>query len=177
MSPATTHRPQHRLPSAAERLRLPIYQTGQQRMRERYGFDVNTPDALDRARALRAEHPLDAGPAVALAAALASRGDDAGAETEARAAVELDPQSGRAQTSLASLRMLRGDIAGALDHAQRAAALDPRDATVQYNLGLAAHASGDRSTAREAFRAADALLNGRDPAAPEARTRHWWQRG
>ena len=176
MSTGGAHTQQRRIPREAERLRLRIYQDSQRRMRERYGFDLNATDALDRARALRGGQPLDAGAAVILAAVLASRGDAAGAEAEARAAVEMDPQSARAHTSLASLRSLNGDVAGALDHVRQAATLDPADATVQYNLGLAEHAAGDARAARTAFHAAEELLAGRDPAATPVK-HHWWQRG
>ncbi len=77
----TTTRGPVRIPRAAEALRLPLWQRSQQRMREKYGFDMDSQDALDRARARVAEAPEDAEAALLLGSVLATRGEPDLAET------------------------------------------------------------------------------------------------
>jgi Flp pilus assembly protein TadD len=170
----TTTRGPVRIPRAASALRLPLWQRSQQRMRERYGFDMDAPDAVDRARALAADKPDDPELALLLGSVLATRGDAGPAEAEVRRALELAPRLPRAHTTLATLQMQRGEQEEALRSARNAAALDREDPTVLYNLGLAEWFAGERSTARAAFeRAAEALraLTG-EPPPPQP----WWRR-
>jgi len=173
----TTTRQGHvRIPRAASAIRVPIWQRSQQRMRERYGFDMDAPDALDRAQALVSEAPADAERALLLAAVLSSRGRAQEAETEVRRALELAPRLPRAHTTLATLLMQRGDQDEALRSARNAAALDREDPTVLYNLGLAEWFAGERSTARAAFeRATEALQATGGDGAPAVRP-PWWRR-
>lgn len=172
----TTRRGHARIPSAAETIRLPLWERSQQRMRERYGFDMDAPDALDRARALTAASPQEAEPALLLASVLATRGRPEEAEAEARRALELSPRLARAHTTLATLLMQRGEREEGLRSARNAAALDMQDPIVLYNLGLAEWFAGERRTAKAAFdRAAEALRStAADGGAPSRRP--WWQR-
>jgi Flp pilus assembly protein TadD len=171
----TTRRGHARIPRAAEAIRLPLWERSQQRMRERYGFDMDAPDALDRARDMAAARPQEAEPALLLASVLATRGQAAEAEAEARRALELSPQLARAHTTLATLLMQRGERDQGLRSARNAAALDMEDPTVLYNLGLAEWFAGERRTAKAAFdRAAEAL---RGPSNGGGPSRHpWWRR-
>ncbi|HEX6493175.1 MAG TPA: hypothetical protein VF112_06655 [Candidatus Dormibacteraeota bacterium] len=172
----TSGRPVH-LPRAAAALRLPLWQRAQQRMRERYGFDLDSTDALDRARALAAERPDDAETALLLGSVLATRGENDLAEMEVRRALELAPRLPRAHTTLATLLMNRGMQEEALKSARDATALDREDPTVLFNLGLAEWFAGERKTAKAAFdRAAEALraatAEGGAPSSPPP----WWRR-
>ena len=82
-----------RLPRAAAALRLPLWQRSQQRMREKYGFDMDSADALDRARALVGEKPDDAETALLLGSVLATRGENDLAEIyEGKITTWDDPQ-------------------------------------------------------------------------------------
>jgi predicted Zn-dependent protease len=175
----TTTQGRLQIPRAAAALRLPLWQRSQQRMRERYGFDMDSPDALDRARALAGEKPGDAERALLLGSVLATRGEVDLAEIEVRRALDLDPRLPRAHTTLATLLMNRGVQDEALRSARNATALDKEDPTVLYNLGLAEWFAGERKTARAAFaRASEALrataTPGSEPAQPQ---RPWWRRG
>jgi Flp pilus assembly protein TadD len=175
----TTRRGHARIPREADRIRLPLWERSQQRMRERYGFDMDAPDALERARRLAGEAPGEAEPALLLAAVLATRGDPAAAEAEVRRALELSPRLPRAHTTLATLLMQRGAREEAVRSARNAAALDREDPTVLYNLGLAEWFAGERRTARAAFdRAAEALgaTASAATATAGASRRPWWRR-
>ena len=184
----TTGRAVH-LPRAAAALRLPLWQRSQQRLRERYGFDMDAPDALDRARALVAENPSDPEMALLLGSVLSTRGETDLAEMEVRRALELAPRLPRAHTTLATLLMNRGMQEEALRSARDATALDKEDPTILYNLGLAEWFAGDRSKARDALdRAGDALAGataaavsgepGDDGSATTVRhRRRWWRLG
>jgi Flp pilus assembly protein TadD len=155
---ATTSRPHQRTPAAAERLRLPLHQRSQERMRARWGFDLNAPDAPARADSLLAAAPGDAERLVLAAAVRASRGDDLAALGSAQQAVAADASSARAHATLAALLARTGDSDGAMAHARRAADLDPLDPAALYNLGLARWSAGDRREARQDLdRAADLL--------------------
>jgi Flp pilus assembly protein TadD len=172
----TTSRGPVRIPRAAEALRLPLWQRSQQRMRERYGFDMDSQDALDRARARVAEAPEDAEAALLLGSVLATRGEPDLAEASVRRALELAPRLPRAHTTLATLQMQRGDREQALRSARNAAALDREDPTVLYNLGLAEWFAGERGTAKAAFdRAAEALRATSGEEQPPPRP-PWWRR-
>ena len=70
----TTTRTPPRIPLTAARLRLPLWQRGQQRMREKYGFDLNYPGSLDRARQMLVERPGDADVHLLVASVLATHG-------------------------------------------------------------------------------------------------------
>ena len=146
-------------------------------MREKYGFDMDATDALDRARALAAERPDDAETALLLGSVLATRGENDLAEMEVRRALELAPRLPRAHTTLATLLMNRGMQEEALKSARDATALDREDPTVLFNLGLAEWFAGERKTAKAAFdRAAEALraatpAGGTPPPPPP-----WWRR-
>lgn len=143
-----------RIPPTAAALRLPLWQRGQERMRQRWGFDLNARDALDRADALLAEQPDDPERVLLRASVLAMRGDNQHAEEEVRRALELQPQMARAHTTLATLLVQRSENEEGLREARRAAELDGSDATVQYNLGLAEWSAGNRREASTAFTAA-----------------------
>jgi len=173
----TTGRPVH-LPRAAAALRLPLWQRSQQRMREKYGFDMDATDALDRARSLVAEHPDDAEMALLLGSVLATRGEIDLAEIEVRRALELSPRLPRAHTTLATLLMNRGEREEALRSARDATALDKEDPTVLFNLGLAEWFAGERRTAKAAFdRAAEALRAATaEGGAPPTSPPPWWRR-
>lgn len=153
-----TRPPRLRLPVTADRLRLPLYRRSQSRLLERWGFDLNTPDALDRAEAILAESASDPDRLLLAASVRSSRGDDRGALTAAQAAVAQDASSARAHTTLATLLGRGGDPESARRHAVRAVELDPTDATALYNRGVAAWAAGDRAAARADFDRAGELL-------------------
>jgi Flp pilus assembly protein TadD len=173
----TTRQGHARIPRTAAAIRVPLWQRSQQRMRERYGFDMDAPDALERARTLAVESPQDAEAALLLAAVLATRGQAEEAETEARRALELAPRLARAHTTLATLLMQRGEREEALRSARNAAALDKEDPTVLYNLGLAEWFAGERSTARAAFARATEAVQGAAPHGGAAASRPpWWRR-
>jgi Flp pilus assembly protein TadD len=174
----TTTRGPVRIPREASALRLPLWHRSQQRMRERYGFDMDAPDALERARALATASPEDAELALLLGAVLATRGEEQQAEAEVRRALELAPRLPRAHTTLATLLMQRGDREEALLSARNATALDKDDPTVLYNLGLAEWFAGERRTARAAFeRAAEALrASTAEGGAPPPPRPPWWRR-
>ena len=167
-----------RLPRAAAALRLPLWQRSQQRMREKYGFDMDSADALDRARTLVGEKPDDAETALLLGSVLATRGENDLAEMEVRRALELAPMLPRAHTTLATLLMNRGMQEEALKSARDATALDKEDPTVLFNLGLAEWFAGERRTAKAAFdRAAEALRAATaDGGTAAASPPPWWRR-
>ncbi|MFN2452037.1 MAG: hypothetical protein ABR541_06775 [Candidatus Dormibacteria bacterium] len=129
------------------------------RTRERWGFDLNAADAVERAAALAARSPDDSAAALLLAAALASRGEAAAAEVEAQRAAVLDPGSARALASLSSLLVARGAADEGLAAVRRAVAIDPGDVVAQYNRGLAEWTAGDRAAARDALGIAARLLD------------------
>lgn len=173
----TTTRQSHvRIPRAASALRLPLWQRSQQRMRERYGFDMDAPDALERARALAAGSPGDPELALLLGSVLSTRGEGGQAEAEVRRALELAPRLPRAHTTLATLQMQRGEQEEALRSARNAAALDGEDPTVLYNLGLAEWFAGERSTARAAFDRAGESLRTLTGGGPAPSRPPWWRR-
>jgi Flp pilus assembly protein TadD len=157
-----------RYPLAAERLRLPLYQRAQARMSARWGFDLNAPDAAERAEALLAESPGDPERLLVVAAVRSSRADDQGALAAAQAAVAGDERSAPAHTTLATLLARAGDIAAAHRHATEAVALAPDDPVAVYNRGVTAWASHDHAAARADFDRAGELL-GLEPL-------RWWQR-
>ena len=169
----TTTRQPLRIPRTAAALRLPLWQRGQTRMRERWGFDLNTPDARDRVQQLVAANPSDADMLLLRASVLATQGDNHGAELEARHALEFQPNLARAHTTLATLLVQRGEQDEGLREARRAAELDANDPTVQYNLGLAEFAAGNRSAANQAFDAAWKQLYGE---VHEGGRPPWWRR-
>lgn len=156
------------LPRSAQLLRLPIHDRSQQRMRERWGFDLNDPQVQQRIAALLAGAPDDPERLLLAAAAASVRGDDSGALTQARRAVQLAPESARARTTLATVLMRTGEPGEALEEARRAAALDPDDAHAVYNCGLAELAAGERRRAMASFELAADLLG--------VDVRPWWQR-
>lgn len=188
----TTRARPPRIPVQAARLRLPIWQQTQARVRERWGFDLGASDMLQRVRTLVAESPTDAERVLLLAAALSLSGDADLAEQQARRAVDLDPQLARAHTTLATLLVTSAGLSSeesatarreeGLQHARRAAEIDGDDPSVQYNLGIAEWFAGDRHAARAAFAAAAKALADReeanaDPSAPRSRGRRWWRLG
>jgi Flp pilus assembly protein TadD len=156
------------LPAAAQQLRLPLYTRSQARMAQRWGYDLNAPDALERSEALLAESPNDPERLLLAAAVRSSRGDDAGALTAGRRALAGDELSARAHTTLATLLARGGDPDGAAVHAVRAAELEPDDPVAVYNRGVTAWTAGDRRSARADFRRAGELLGMAPP--------RWWQR-
>lgn len=147
-----------RLPVTAERLRLPLHDRSQARLLERWGFDLNAPDAPDRAEAILAESSADPDRLLLVASVRSSRGDDRGALAAAKAAVAQAESSARAHTTLAALLGRGGDAQAARQHADRAVQLDPGDATALYNRGVTAWAAGDRGAARADFDRAGELL-------------------
>jgi predicted Zn-dependent protease len=169
----TTSRAPLRIPRTAAALRLPLWQRGQARMRERFGFDLNSPDARDRVQQLVAANPSDADMLLLRASVLATQGDNHGAELEVRRALEFQPDLARAHTTLATLLVQRGEQDEGLREARRAAELDGSDPTVQYNLGLAEFAAGNRSAANQAFDAAWKQLYGE---AHQGARPPWWRR-
>jgi predicted Zn-dependent protease len=154
-------------------MRLPLWQRGQQRMRERYGFDFNAPDIRQRADELVAAKPDDPDTLLLHASVLAPLGNNEEAEREARRAVELNPGSARAHTTLATLLVQSDQREQGLQEARRAAELDAEDPTVQYNLGLAEWTAGSRRDANAAFRKAWTLLYGE---AHQGNRPPWWRR-
>ena len=156
-------------------------------MRERWGFDLGSPDMLQRVRSLVAEKPTDADRVLLLAAALSSTGEHDLAEQQARRAIDLDPQLARAHTTLATILVTTAGLGGddadqarrdeGLTHARRAAEIDPGDPTVQYNLGIAEWFAGDRRGARTAWDQADHVLNAPSADGQQPRGRRWWPVG
>lgn len=169
----TTTRTPVRIPATAARLRLPLWQRGQTRMRERYGFDLNAPDARDRAQKMLAEKPSDADMHLLYASVLATQGNNDDAERDVRRALEFNPDSARAHTTLATLLVQKGEREQGLAEARRAAELDAEDPTVQYNLGLAEWTAGGRGAANAAFKKTWDLLYGE--VHPGNRP-PWWRR-
>jgi Tfp pilus assembly protein PilF len=169
----TTTRTPVRIPPTAARLRLPLWQRGQQRMRDRYGFDLNAPDAKQRADAMLADRPGDADMHLLHASVLATQGNNDDAERDVRRALEFNPDSARAHTTLATLLVQKGEREQGLAEARRAAELDAADPTVQYNLGLAEWTAGSRGAANAAFRKTWDLLYGE--VHPGGRP-PWWRR-
>jgi tetratricopeptide (TPR) repeat protein len=167
-SPAATGRPRSRLPATAERLRLPLYDRSQARLLERWGFDLNAADAVQRAEIVLAESPADPDRLLLAAAVRSSRGDEGGALAAARSAVAVADGSARAHTTLATLLSRHGDIAAAHRHAVRAVELDPEDPIALYNRGVTAWAGGDHAWARADFHRVGELLG--MAALP------WWSR-
>jgi Flp pilus assembly protein TadD len=137
-------------------------------MSARWGFDLNAPDATERAEALLAEAPGDADRLLVAAAVRSSRGDDRGALLAAEAAVAADERSAAAHTTLATLLARSGDTVAAHDHATEAVSLAPDDPVAVYNRGVTAWASRDHAAARADFDRAAELL-GLEPL-------RWWQR-
>lgn len=176
----TTRAPAPRIPAAAERIRTALWQRSQARLRERHGFDLDAPDALERARALATAAPEDAEAHLLLGSVLAVRGDLEEAEREVRRAVELAPRLARARTTLATLLVRRGALEDGLREARNAAAIDLDDPAVLYNLALAEWVAGDRKTARAAFANAAGILQRERQANgsgdPTGSRRRWWQR-
>jgi Flp pilus assembly protein TadD len=168
LSAAATGTTPPSLPAAAARLRLPLHQRSQARMSSRWGFDLNAPDAAERAEALLAESPADPDRLTLVAAVRSSRGDDRGALLAAQAAVAADQSSAPAHTTLATLLARSGDSDAARGHAARAAELAPDDPAALYNRGVTAWAARDHSGARADFNRAAALL-GVDVSP-------WWRR-
>ena len=147
-----------RLPAAAERLRIPLYVRSQSRMAQRWGYDLNAPDAAARTEALLTESPGDPERLLLAAAVRSSRAEDAGALDAARRAVAADEHSARGHTTLATLLARDGDMDGASAHAARAVELDPDDPVAVYNRGVTAWTGGDHRSARSDFdRAAEML--------------------
>ena len=138
-------------------------------MHERWGFDVNSGDACERAEALLAESPADPDALLVVATVRSSRGDDEGALAAARRAVEIDGVSARAHSTLAALLARAGDTEQALAEAMRAVELDPADPAALYNLGLARWSGGDHRAARADLDRAAELLGLPRPA--------WWRPG
>jgi predicted Zn-dependent protease len=169
----TTTRTPPRIPATAGAMRLPLWQRGQQRLRERYGWDLNAPDARQRADQLLADKPDDPDTLLLHASVLAILGSNEDAEREARRAVELNPQSARAHTTLATLLVQRDEREQGLNEARRAAELDAEDPTVQYNLGLAEWTAGSRRDANTAFKKAWSLLYGE---VHKGNRPPWWRR-
>jgi Flp pilus assembly protein TadD len=165
---AATGRPRSRLPAGAERLRLPLYDRSQSRLLERWGFDLNAADAVQRAETVLAASPADPDRLLLAAAVRSSRGDDESAVAAAQSAVAAADWSARAHTTLATLLSRRGDVAAAHGHAVRAVELDPDDPVALYNRGATAWAMGDRASARADFDRAGELLG--MTALP------WWSR-
>lgn len=166
------------MPAAAQRLRLPVWQRSQARLRDRYGFDLGASDSLERARSLVAQQPADPERVLLLAAALTMSGDDDLAEHQARRALDLAPDLARAHTTLAALLIRRDGREEALIHARRAAELDGGDPSILFNLGVAEWFAGDRGAARAAFGRAEEVLAGARPrGAPDHARRRWWPIG
>lgn len=134
----------------------------------RWGFDLNAPDAPERAEALLGEQPDDVDRLLLAASIRSSRGDDAAALVAAHRAVEIDQRSSRARSTLAALLAGSGQTAAAATHAEAAVDLDPEDPTALYNRGLSRWTLGDRRRAREDFDRAATLLG-----LPSGR---WWRR-
>lgn len=136
-------------------------------MAARWGFDLNAPDAAERAEALLAESPTDPNRLLLVAAVRSSRGDDRGALLAAEHAVAAEEGSASAHTTLATLLARSGDVEAAHRHAGRAAELAPDDPVAVYNRGVTAWALRDRAGGRADFnRAANLLGMGGHP---------WWR--
>lgn len=157
-----------KLPEAARRLRLPLHERSQARLTSRWGFDLNTVDAAERAEALLAESPVDVDRLLLAAAVRSSRGDDAGGLRAARDALAVDAGSARAHSTLATLLGRAADLEGARQHADLAVELDADDPVALYNRGLARLTLRRRSDAHADFVRAAALLG----LAPQP----WWRR-
>jgi Flp pilus assembly protein TadD len=127
-------------------------------MSARWGFDLNAPDAAERAEALLAESPADPDRLLLVAAVRSSRGDDGGALRAAEAAVAADETSASAHTTLATLLGRSRDPDAARGHAARAAELAPDDPIALFNRGVAAWAARDHAAARADFDRAAALV-------------------
>jgi Flp pilus assembly protein TadD len=166
LSATGSNRP--RVPLTAERLRVPLHVLSQSRLRQRWGFDLNAPDAQQRAEALLAEAASDPDRLLLAAAVRSSRGNDSEALIAAEAAVASDANSARAHTTLATLLARTGDGAAAHQHAVRAVALDPDDPIALYNRGVTSWALHDHAGARADFNRAAALLGMEAPS--------WWRR-
>lgn len=137
-------------------------------MTARWGFDLNAPDASERAEALLVESPADSDRLLLAAAVRSSRGDDAGALVAAQKAVQVDGGSASAHSTFAALLVRTGDSADAAGHAEAAADIDPHDPSALYNRGLIRWTLGDRRAARGDFHSAAALLG--------IGTLPWWRR-
>ncbi len=137
-------------------------------MSARWGFDLNAPDAAERADTLLAESPADPERLLLVAAVRSSRGDDGGALRAAEAAVAADETSAPAHTTLATLLGRSRDPDAARFHAARAAELAPDDPIALFNLGVVAWAARDHAGARVDFDRAAAVL-GVDVSP-------WWRR-
>lgn len=137
-------------------------------MRERWGFDLNAPDAHDRAEALLTESASDPDRMVLVAAVRSSRGDERGALAAAEAAVATADGSSRAHTTLATLLARGGDTDAAHRHAARAVELDPDDPAALYNRGVTSWTMRDLAGARADFDRTAALLG--------VGVLPWWQR-
>lgn len=127
-------------------------------MSARWGFDLNAPDAAERAEALLTESPADPERLLLVAAVRSSRGDDRGALRAAEAAVAADQTSASGHTTLATLLGRSRDPDGARGHAARAAELAPDDPIALFNRGVAAWTAHDHGAARADFDRAAALL-------------------
>jgi Flp pilus assembly protein TadD len=137
-------------------------------MSERWGFDLNAPDAPERAEQLLAGSPADPSRLLLVAAVRSSRGDDSGAVLAAQGAVAADDGSARAHTTLATLLARAGNPGAAQHHAARAAELAPDDPVTVYNRGLISWSMRDHGAARADFRRAADLLG--------IETSPWWRR-
>lgn len=160
------------LPRKAQALSRPLWLRTQKRLRERYGFDLDSAEALPKIQSLVAATPGDAGLRLLLGSAYSIRGADHEAEREVRQALEIDPRSARARTTLAAILVRRGETEDGLREARNGAALDYGDANVLYNLGLVEWYAGERKTANAAFDRAAEALRGADASQP----RPWWRR-
>jgi Tfp pilus assembly protein PilF len=169
----TTTRTPPRIPRTAAALRLPLWQRGQTRMREKYGFDLNAPDARERAEKLLAEKPSDGDMHLLHASVLATQGRNDDAERDVRRALEFSPDSARAHTTLATLLVQKGEREQGLAEARRGAELDAEDPTVQYNLGLAEWTAGSHAAANAAFKKTWDLLYGE---VHKGTRPPWWRR-
>jgi Flp pilus assembly protein TadD len=137
-------------------------------MSARWGFDLNAPDAAERADTLLAQSPADPDRLLLAAAVRSSRGDDSGALAAAEAAAAADDTSAPAHTTLATLLARSGDPQAARRHAARAAELAPDEPIALFNRGVAAWAARDHAGARADFDRAAVLL-GVDVSP-------WWRR-
>ena len=159
------------LPRKAQALSRPLWLRTQQRLRDKHGFDLDGPDALQRIQTLVAATPQDAELHLLLGAAYSVRGAEHEAETEVRRALEIDPRLARARTTLAAILVRRGELEEGLREARNGAALDYGDPNVLYNLGLVEWFAGDRKTAIAAFDNAAQVLRGDAPVRTP-----WWRR-
>ena len=137
-------------------------------MLQRWGFDLNAPDASERAEVLLAQSASDPDRLLLAAAVRSSPGDGSGALVAAEAAVAGDDSSARAHTTLATLLAGSGDADAAHSHAARAIVLDPDDPIAVYNRGVTSSALRDHAGARADFDRVATLLG--MEALP------WWQR-